>query len=282
MNRSAEAVVLARTAIEGLRQAPETPETRLLLGRSYALLAHSIWARDAEAGTSAAEHAVGLVEQVIERHGDLPDLGVALSDVAWAYTALGDPQRAVSVCEEYLRRETAAEHRLVALMLLAEALRLVGRLTEASDVATQALVYSEFDPLTRPVLHNTLGLIERAAGRRHEARQSFEAALGVLRHDPFRAGSSELLGTIYGNLAELYYETGNFDGAIAMFRELLGQYREDSAFYWQVVTCLADCHAAKGSYEEARRYYREVLMAEAAEDEQRASAGEGLAALPAP
>jgi pentatricopeptide repeat protein len=67
-----------------------------------------------------------------------------------------------------------------------------------------------------------------------------------------------------------------------MFRELLGQYREDSAFYWRVVTCLADCHAAKGSYEEARRYYREVLMAEAAEDEQRASAGEGLAALPAP
>jgi tetratricopeptide (TPR) repeat protein len=276
MNRSAEAVTLAASAVNLLDQERESPDTLLLRGRSYALLAHAVWFQDSEAGADAASRAIELLEPIVTEHSDLQDIGVALGDLAWAHTTLGDLARAIELCQEYLRRELDLRHRLVALMVLAEALRLAERLPEAKDATTQALEYSAFDPLTRPVLYNTLGLILRAMNRPSDAETAFEQALDALRMDPFRSGNRELLRTIYGNLAEVHYEMGKLDAAIRRFEQLLTQYPDTP---YRILNCLADCHAANGSYDEARRFYEQVLSSPMADDEERVYAKDGLAVL---
>lgn len=279
MDRSDDAVTLAKSALKLLAREPDSLDTLLLRGRSYALLAHATWFQDAGAGAHAARRAIQLLEPVVTEHSDLQDIGVALGDLAWAHTSLGDLAKAIELCQEYLRRELDLRHRLVALMVLAEALRLAERLPDARDAAVQALEYSAFDPLTRPVLYNTLGLILRALNQPSEAERAFEQALEVLRTDPFRSGNRELLRTIYGNLAEVHYELGKFDAAIRRFEQLLSQYSDASSARYRVLNCLGDCHAAKGSYDEARRFYERVLASPVVDDEERTYAKDGLAAL---
>jgi tetratricopeptide (TPR) repeat protein len=153
---------------------------------------------------------------------------MACNDAAWAYNALGDPDKTIELCQECLRRQPDPRRRLPVLMTLAEALRLAGRSSEAEDAAVQGLQNSGVDPLTRPALHLALGLIRRGANQRPAALRAFEQARTELQSRPLRAWDPELLRAIYGNLAELYYEGGDLAAAIGMFEQLLTQYPEDT------------------------------------------------------
>lgn len=280
MNRGQEAVTLAREALSLLAAEPESLDTLLLRGLSYSLIARAVWFRDADAGRNAARQAIPLLERVIREHEEPDDVAMALNDAAWAYSALGDPNRAIELCQECLRRQPHPRRRLPALMTLAEALRLAGRFSEAEDAVMRALQYSSADPMTRPALHLTLGLIQRGANQLPAALGAFEQARTELQSRPLGAWDPELLRAIYGNLAELYYQGGDLAGAIGMIEQLLTQYPEASPDRPRILNWLGRCHEARGSYDEARRHYEQVLASPIAGDEDRADAQEGLAALP--
>jgi YD repeat-containing protein len=95
---------------------------------------------DADAGRNAARQAIPLLERVIREHGEPDDVAMACNDAAWAYNALGDPDKTIELCQECLRRQPDPRRRLPVLMTLAEALRLAGRSSEAEDAAVQGLI----------------------------------------------------------------------------------------------------------------------------------------------
>jgi tetratricopeptide (TPR) repeat protein len=280
MNRSAEAVTLAREALNLLADESESLDTVLVRGLSHSLIARAVWFRDAEAGRIAARQAIPLLERVIREHDERDDVAMAFSDTAWAYNALGDPDKAIELCQECLRRQPAPRRRLPVLMTLTDALGTVGRFSEAEDAAAQAFQYSSIDPPTRPVLYLTLGANRRRANQLPAALRAFEQARTELQSRPLGRWEPELLRAIYGNLAELYYEGGDFAAAVAMFAHLLSQYSEDSPDHPRILNWLGRCHEARGSYAEARQHYQQVIASPVVSDEDRGDAQEGLAALP--
>ncbi len=282
MNRSVEAVMLAREALGLLAGEPESLDTRLLRGLSYSLIARAVWFHDAEAGRIAARQAIPLLERVIREHDEPDDVAMAFNDAAWAYSALGDPNTAIELCQECLRRQPHPRRRLPTLMTLAEALRLAGRFSEAEDAVMRALQYSSADPMTRPALHLTLGLIQRGANQLPAALRAFEQAQTELQSRPLGAWDPELLRAIYGNLAELYDEGGDLAAAIGLIEQLLTQYPEDSPDRHRIMNWLGHCHAGSGSYREARQYYEQVLASPVVRDDDKIDAEAALARLPEP
>lgn len=280
LNRSADAVTLARDALSLLAAEPESLDTLLLRGLSYSLIARAVWFHDAEAGRTAAGQAIPLLERVIREHDEPDEVAMAFNDAAWAYNALGDPDRAIELCQGCLRRQPDPRRRLPVLVTLADALGAVRRFSEAEKAAEQALQYSSIDPPTRPVLHLTLGMNRRRANQLPAALSAFEQARAELQIRPLGAWDPELLRAIYWNLAELYYGAGELAAAIGTLEQLLTQCPEDSSDRHRILNWLGRCHADLGARSQARRYYEQVLASPIAGDEDRGDAREGLAALP--
>jgi tetratricopeptide (TPR) repeat protein len=277
MSRSAEAATLAQKAVDFLQDEPLDEETLLLRGLSYALLAQATWFRDANEGADAARPAVQWLERVITQHGDSDSVAaVAYAELAWVHSALGHQDEAVNVCRAHLDRCRDPRRRLPTLMVLAEALRLIGQLREAERAAREALEHSAHDPLTRPRLYLTLGLIQRESDHYAEAEVSLVAAVEALREDPWLTADRETLRAIYGNLAEIQYEGGNLRQGAATLNNLLAQYPEDGPERNRILIRLGDCYIAMGRTTEARPYYEEVMRSPAATDQERQHAGDCL------
>jgi tetratricopeptide (TPR) repeat protein len=117
------------------------------------------------------------------------------------------------------------------------------------------MLCTTFGFLGRSYVVDPLTLISLTSPLVVAIRHSERGFLGdFLRAHPFQSSSQELLRTIYGNLGELHYEAGNFDSAMRYFEVLLEQYPSGSSAHHRTLNCLGDCHAARGSYSEARRY----------------------------
>jgi Tetratricopeptide repeat len=197
VGRSAEAVGVVENAIRLLRDEPDSIDILTLRARSYTLLAHALWRERPEAALNAPRQAAELLDNLIALHPDTDDIGVLLEDAAWVHASLGNVDRAIALCEEYLRREPGPRHRVVALLLLAEALRLATRFRDAERAVAEVLESPELDPRDHPVLYNTLGLIHRGANEPLKAQQAFETSLKSLRAHPFQSSSQELLRTVF-------------------------------------------------------------------------------------
>lgn len=153
-------------------------------------------------------------------------------------------------------------------------------MNEAEDATLRALQEPSADPLTRPRLFVTLGLVYRALDRRTNAQLAFEHALEAFEAHPFLSRDTEALRAVYGNLAELHVEEGSVATAIGMIEQLLIQYPEDSQDRPRILNWLGNCCAALGADTQARGYYEQVLATAGVRDEDAADARAGLAELP--
>jgi len=277
-----EAATLAEEALGLLTDEPDTADSELLRGLSHSLLAHALWFRDEQAGASAAREAIRLLEQLISTHREHPDIGSAFVEIAWAHTSLGHHHRAIELCREHLRAEQDPGYRLQSLITMAEALRNIGRLREAEDTLTQALECSHADPLTRPLLYVTQGLIRQGMQQPASALESFERALHALRDHPLEVRDQEILKTIYGNLAELHYANANLREAIGALKQLLIQYNDDGEDRHRILNWLGTCQATIGAAGEARRCFEEVLASPLVNDVEKTEAKDGLTRLTRP
>jgi tetratricopeptide (TPR) repeat protein len=273
----ADARSFAHRALSLLADECESPDVLLLRGLSQSLLAHAVWFEDAGAGAEAARAGVHWLERVIQDHALDDAVTAAYYELARLHNALGEPDKAIGFCRGYLRAELGKRERLAALMVLAEALQLAGRMPEAESATQEALRHAEDDRGTLPNLYLTLGLIQRAGNRRDEARASFEAGLRLLREQP---DDWELTRTLYWHKAELHFEMGNLPEAVATLQQLLGYCPEDGIDRRRAHLWLGECHANLGRSAEARSHYEQVLISPGASSEERAAAREGLTALP--
>jgi tetratricopeptide (TPR) repeat protein len=279
MNRESEAIALAKQALSWLANESDSFRSTLLQARSYALITGAVWSRDPEAGADAARRSIPLWERVVKVGGHSPEAAEAYRELAFAHNTLGNPKQAIALCRRSLECNIDPVDRLIALTYLAEGLRLVGETSAAEDTVLQALQYSKADPLTRPNLYETLGMLRRETGKVSGAKWAFEQALKSLEMNPYGTGSTEHLKMIYGNLAELHREEGHVSAAISMFEQLLAQYPEESTDRPRILNLLGECHAAAGSYQEARRLYRRVLASPNVNEEDRQHAQDRLAVI---
>jgi tetratricopeptide (TPR) repeat protein len=172
------------------------------------LVAQTLAFHDPEASAPAAHAAIDHLEPVARETDDDAEMALALVEAAWAHSAVGQYERAIELCLLHRRSGHEPRSRLHAMMILAEALRGVGRLDEAAEAVAEALRLSIEDPLTRPALFVTSGLIARDRADDAAAKRAFEAAAGVLREQPPEHRDREAAKAIYGNLAEVACAAG--------------------------------------------------------------------------
>lgn len=274
----ARARVLAEEALDILSRESNSPEARLLRGLTLSLLAHAMWFHDDRTARDIAEQGLQVLERVIEV-GRGEAVGMAYFEAARLLNALNRPEKAITFCQEYLRQPLPVRDRVEVLIVLADALQLAGRFADAEQAATEALQSAEGQPYPLPYVYLSLGSIQLAAGRLHEARETFELALRELnRHESLR-DDRESLTAMYGNLAEIYYDSGDYERAAEAFGRLLGLHPDDGMARHRILVWLGDCHIAMGRPTEARPYYEEVVRSPMATGEERQHAQDGLALL---
>lgn len=270
---------LAEEALEVLSRESNSPEARLLRGLSLSLLAHAMWFQNAHAASGIAQQGLQVLERLIEENAGIEAVGTACYEAARLLNALNRPEKAITFCQQYLRQSLPIRDRVGVLIVLADALRLAGRFVDAEQAAAEALRSAEAHNFPLPYVYLSLGSVQCAAGRRSEARTTFELALRELNRHEILRKDRESLTAIYGNLAEIYYDSGDFERAAEAFERLLALHPEDRMARHRILVWLGDCHMAIGQRGEARRYYEEVVMSREAADEERQHARDGLATL---
>lgn len=272
----AEACSFAEQALSLLDEEVESRDVLLLRGFSESVRAHAMWLANASAGEEAGRAAVHWLERVARDYSYDPAAAPAYYELARLYNALGQPQRAIGRCQEYLRHGLGKHEQLAVLIVLAEALQLAGRLTEAETTTREAMRHADETPEALPTLYLSLGLVQRAGHHRAEVQASFETALRILRD---HGGDTELTRALYWRLAELHSEAGNQPEAAIALQQLVTHYPEDSTARRRAYLWLGDCYAAQGMRADARSYYEQVLASTQTSEEERSAAREALAAL---
>jgi tetratricopeptide (TPR) repeat protein len=273
-----EARTLARKALELIEGEPETPQTLLLRGLSLSRIANVTWPEDASEAERIGRLALQVLERVIETGGQDESMAVAYFDAAALYSFLGDQERAVNLYQRYLHRPALdARGRVETLYMLAEALRLAERLSDAEEALQTAVRLLDTSSVQAPDVLVTLGLVQHAAGRPTEARESLLRALQTLMQQERR--DRQLLRTIHGQLGVIEYDAGEYAKAADSFKQALDGCAEDGVDRHRLLVWLGDCHLAIGATAQARSYYGQVLDSPEAAGEEREHALDGLARL---
>jgi tetratricopeptide (TPR) repeat protein len=82
-------------------------------------------------------------------------------------------------------------------------------------------------------------------------------------------------------LGNIYYDSGEYDKAIVCFKQVFACFPETAPVYSTSLLWLGYCYQGKNDYESARYYYHKVIASASATDEEKASAEEFLAEIPA-
>ncbi len=275
-----QAQMLAQRAISLLSSEEENPEVLFLRGMSQSLLAHCVWFTDAKSGAEAARVALEWLERVMVESPDFEEVAVAYGDAARLHNLLGNTEKAITLCQKMLDQKLDKRDRLSCLIVLGEALRRERRFTEAGQVGEEALRNWEADKGMLPRLYFERGLIQRLTNRPTEAQRTFQQVLAALQAHPTLCNDPHFLAEVHWNLAELYYESEAYREAAAAFQEVLAHHAKDDPYHRNALLWLGHCHLGTGAHAEARDCYQEVLNSPHASETEKASAREGLAALP--
>lgn len=268
---------LAREALDLVALEPESFDTLMVRGLSLFRVADVTWGEDPGEAERVGRLALQALEQAIQQRDDPEAMAVAYYAAAWLYSALGDQERAIHLAQRCLQGPLRARDRPDVLNMLAEALRLAGRLQEAEETARDAVRLVGAGSAELPGVLVTLGFIQRAAGRATDARQSFARALQAVMQHQFLRHDRELLGTIHAHLGEIDYDAREYAKAADSFRQALAQRSEDGRDRHRALIWLGDCHVAMGRLAEARPFYEEVVRSPVATPEERRHAQDGLA-----
>ena len=81
---------------------------------------------------------------------------------------------------------------------------------------------------------------------------------------------------VYGNLGELYYESGKYEDAVAAFRKVLNYNPMDNIERRNALLWLGQSYHGMRAYDDARSCYEQVLNSSLASEAERAYVQEGL------
>lgn len=255
--RDAEAIATLRAAFD---DAPRNAEVRKLLLGLYRK--HEQWEPLAHALSVATEH-VGDTNTI---------LGYAREAAAIFHERLAQPEQAVPVLER--AHALAPEDRKLRSML-AEGLRVAGRLDEASALLTALIAdFGRRRSPQRAQAHVALAQVARAQGDTEQALDQLELASKMDASNP----------TIMRTLAQTAREAGQLDRAERAYRALLLQVRRapsDGPTPVGAATVLVELSsiaAERGQQEQAEELVESALEALADDDGQAADLQASLAA----
>jgi tetratricopeptide (TPR) repeat protein len=274
-----KALPLADRSIELLSDEPESSEVIFFKALSLSLIAHCMRLSDEQAATESACTGLKLLERLIEEASDFDGIPIVHYEAARICNLLSRTERSVVLCAKYLKFDLNDGHRLACLIVYGEALRRERQFVDAERVLNEALQNVEIDKGMLPRIHFELGSTYRAAGQLVEARESFVEAFNALDSHPTLRDDPQFLSDIYWNIGGLCYELGDYEKAIKVFEKVLYYHSRDDGGYWNAICWLGNCHEAKGSYDEARTCYKQVLATPHTTETDRASAREGLQRL---
>jgi tetratricopeptide (TPR) repeat protein len=208
-----------------VRAEPFTIQVRLLRGVALSLLAHAIWFRDPEEAERVAREGLEVLGPMIDEDLGSENMSVASFEVARLHNVLKNPRAAAILARKSLAGMPPGPDRIEMLNVLAEALRLEGRSADAEQAIQEALRCKEAGSYLFPYLYMGLGLIRRAAQNPSAAADAFEQALRYLTRDPLLRSDPESLRVIYGSLAEIWHDGGEYGRAVGALQALGGHPR---------------------------------------------------------
>jgi tetratricopeptide (TPR) repeat protein len=274
-----EALSLANTASEVLSKEAETPEVVMWRGTSESLRAHCISFTDEKAGTEAAHSALECLKRVMVEAPNFDDIAGVYYDAARLSNLLWNPKDTIVFCEKCLRYDLTEIERLQCLVVFAEALRQEERFADAEKILEEALKLATVEIAALPRLYLEIGIVKRLQNRLEEAQRSFQQALHTLESLPYWLDDPHFLTHVYGNLGELYYESGQYVEAMAAFQKIIGYHPNDDTERREAFRWLGQSYHATARYAEARDCYEQVLSSPFASEAEKASVQEGLGKL---
>src|SRR2546429_1945282 len=133
-----------------------------------------------------------------------------------------------------------------------------GRIGEAADYCTRALMLASLDDDSAPVgrCSNNLGIVSNLRGRHAEAIGSWEIARAAFD----RAGWRQGVGECHHNLGITYREQGAFDRALAEANRAVAEAEasRDHTLWALTLRGRAEIHASRGELQLARRELDQV------------------------
>jgi tetratricopeptide (TPR) repeat protein len=276
MGKETQALSLARAAAEILSKELESPEVLAWRGASESLRAHCIWSNDEKAGAASAHSALECLKKVMVEAPDFDDIDGVYYDAARLSNLLWAPRDTIVFCEKCLRCDLDERERLQCLVAFAEALRQEERFTDAEKALQEALKLATADITALPRLHLEIGIVKRLQSRLEEAQHSLQQALQALESHPYWRDDPQFLTHVYGNLGELYYESGQYVEAMAAFQKIIGCHPNDDAERREAFRWLGQSYHATGRYAEARDCYEQVLNSPVSSEAEKASVQAGL------
>ena len=275
------AMSMAKAALAGIAEQPESPEVLMVQGISHATLANCFYPTDRSASDSETALAAQSLEQLIRRFPTWPNLAEAYRFAAAVHFLREEYARAGALYEEVLRTDPSERSRVDALVWLGNALRSQGHLTEAEARLREALDVVTADKRYLARIYYELGKVLRLANRADEALVVFGQALAAADARSVPRGYRSMIAEIQWELGNLHYDAQRYGEALAAFQGALPNLIETfPALYSDTILTLGHCCLATGQHARARDYYEEVLASEHATGDQKAAARDGLSQLP--
>ena len=276
-----EALAFAYQAISALSAQSANIESDVALIHAESLVAHSLWDTDRLCASEAASDALSRIEHlIVAREGDQDTLW-QLYYVASRLQALsGQWEKAIESAHRAMSLVVEEDQRTIPLVELGCILRTAGRNAEARGVLTESLrsFTAHSSGPRNPRTHHELALVERSLGNMEEARTHIEKAIEIVRSNVCLRSDLGYWKTLHFELSEILRELGELSQEAQLYRDLIGDLREDDEDIWVIRLSLARCETELLSFEAARESL-DLIQRSAPSSEWRATAGKEMIGL---
>jgi tetratricopeptide (TPR) repeat protein len=279
LSRRECAMTMALAALSDTAQSPDTAETLMIRGLSYATLAASRYHVDPAGSDREAGLAIEAFDKLLSGHPRFEDMAVACRHAAGVYAMQKEYAKAIALYQEAIRREPSERNRAYCLVCIGRALCFQGHFDEAESRLREALGLATVDDRLLPRIYFELGRVQRLANRSDGAMTALEQAVSALHRNRELHSDQDLFAEIKWELGNLYYDAGRYEEAISALREAVPHLPAPYP-YFDTLISLGHLYLLTGQYARARDCYQEVLISDQASKEERATAEEGLSRLP--
>jgi tetratricopeptide (TPR) repeat protein len=269
-----EALAFAYEAISALSAQSTNTKSDVALIDAKSLVAHSLWDTDRLRASEAASDALSRIEHLTVAHAGDQDTLWELYYAASRLQALsGQWEKAIESAHRALALVVEEDQRMFPLDELGCILRAAGRNADARGVLTEALRWrTAHGSLPNPRIHHELALVERALGNREEARTQIERAIEIVRNDVYMRSDLRYWKSLHYEVCEILRELGELSKEAQVYRDLIGDLREDDEDIWTIRLLLAGCETELLHFEAAREVL-DVIQRSAPSPELRETAG---------
>ena len=279
LSRTESAMRMAQAALSHAAKLPDTAETLMIRGLSYATLAATRYHVDPAGSDRKARLAIDAFDRLLSGHPSFEDMALACRHAAGVYAMQKEYEKAIVLYQEAITRDSSERNRAYCLVCIGRALCFQGHFAEAESRLREALGLATVDEWLLPRICFELGRVQRLAHRPEGAISALEEAVSALHRNRALRSDQDLFAEIKWELGNLYYDARRYGEAISAFCEALSHLPTPYP-YFDTLISLGHLYLLTGQYARARDCYQEVLISDQASKEERATAEEGLSRLP--